>query len=247
MTALPQTHLRCLAEGGGELWAAGTMGQAPFNRRVQSMPPEERFLQDISRASSLEIHLRRRFLEKQLEATTPEAYKRPCQETALSPALLAYRWNQGPVLAALLPVEWAVPEPLGGPKLRGYWLVVYSLERNRGHGIRCKRVVLPKGPLERGGMVQKTPLASLPSLSSLELARWRWREVKRFLERPEAYNPDEALVLVEEFPLLEEHLRDLYAEDPEPALALAQEIFAERERLLAQGIRLPETPEALLS
>ncbi|MCS6869814.1 hypothetical protein [Thermus sp.] len=71
--------------------------------------------------------------------------------------------------------------------------------------------------------------------------------MKRFLERPEAYDPDEALVVVEEFPLLEQHIRDLYAEDPEAALALAWEIVAERERLLAQGIRLPETPEALLS
>ncbi|MDW8358774.1 phage minor head protein [Thermus sp.] len=183
VTALPQAHpealahLRRLAEGGGEaqpdprdwLWAAGAMGQAPFSRRVQGVPPEERPLLGVSRASSLEIHLRRRFLEKQLsEAATLEAYERLCQETALSPeaALFAYRRNQGPVLAALLPVEWAVPEPLRGPELRGYWLVVYSFWSGTlvtGYAAsELSRLRIPWGEVV---WLRKPPwLPSLPSL-----------------------------------------------------------------------------------
>lgn len=81
----------------------------------------------------------------------------------------------------------------------------------------------------------------------LELARWRWREVRRFLDNPEGFDPDEALEVLEEFPLLRVHLRALYAQDPEAALRLAQEILAERERLLAAGFLVPETLEALLA
>lgn len=83
--------------------------------------------------------------------------------------------------------------------------------------------------------------------SSLELARWRWREVQRYLDAPEAFDPDEALELLEEFPLLRAHLRALYAQDPEAALRLGQEVLAERKRLLALGFRVPETLEGLLT
>lgn len=83
--------------------------------------------------------------------------------------------------------------------------------------------------------------------SLLELARWRWREVRRFLDNPEAFDPDEALEVLEEFPLLRAHLRALYSQNPEAALQLAREVLAERERLLARGFSLPETLEALLA
>ncbi|TFU26154.1 hypothetical protein [Thermus tengchongensis] len=86
-----------------------------------------------------------------------------------------------------------------------------------------------------------------PVVAPLELARWRWREVRRFLDQPESFDPDAALEVLEEFPLLRAHLRELYAQDPEAALRLAQEILAERERLLAAGFLVPETAEALLA
>ncbi|WP_243092554.1 hypothetical protein [Thermus hydrothermalis] len=92
-------------------------------------------------------------------------------------------------------------------------------------------------------MAQETRLVEF---TPLELASWSWSELKDFLGNPEDYNPDEVLALIEEFPCLKRYLRRAYQDDPEPALALAREILAERERLSAHGIRVPETLEALL-
>ncbi|TFU26155.1 phage minor head protein [Thermus tengchongensis] len=143
VTSLPRAHpealahLQALAESRGQarpdprdwLWAAGAMGRAPFNRRERSVAPEDRSLLGVSRGTSLEIHLRKRVAEGQLApGLTQEAYERLCQQAALSPeaALFAYRRSPGPVLAAVVPSEWAVPDALRGPKLRRYWFVVYS-------------------------------------------------------------------------------------------------------------------------
>nr|WP_267962524.1 phage minor head protein [Thermus hydrothermalis] len=141
VTALPQAHpealarLRAIAEGQAEpeprdwLWAAGAMGRAPFNRWTRKVPEEERERLGITWGSSLEVHRLKRIADGQLAGdATAEDYERICQHAPLSPeaALMAYRRAPGPVLAALLPVEWAVPEPLRGPTLSGYWFVVYS-------------------------------------------------------------------------------------------------------------------------
>ncbi|RYM35235.1 hypothetical protein EWH23_12150 [Meiothermus sp. PNK-Is4] len=146
------------------LWAAGAM-HAPFNRRERVVPAEDRLWMGKDRATSLEWHLRKRQREGDLApGVGPDDYERLCREVALNPgaALFAYTRVQGPVLAALVPTEWAVPEEWRGPKIGRYWLVVYSFW---------------SGTLVTGYSVQ--------DLSDLNMP---WREV-RWLRVPPHFSP----------------------------------------------------------
>ncbi|PZA06360.1 MULTISPECIES: hypothetical protein [unclassified Meiothermus] len=83
--------------------------------------------------------------------------------------------------------------------------------------------------------------ASTASLfTPLEVARLHWRETRECLLHPGGTDPDQALAVVEEFPLLWRNLAEAARHDLEAALSLAREIWDERERLQALGIRLPD-------
>ena len=81
----------------------------------------------------------------------------------------------------------------------------------------------------------------------LRLARAYVDWVRGLLDLEGEADPDELLEAVEEWSRFRRYLRDAALEDREAALALAREVFAERERLREQGIPVPETWEKFLA
>ena len=92
-------------------------------------------------------------------------------------------------------------------------------------------------------MAQEAALAYQP----LRLARAYVDWVRGLLDLEGKADPDELLEAVEEWSRFRRYLRDAALEDREAALALAREVFAERERLREQGIPVPETWEKFLA
>lgn len=83
-------------------------------------------------------------------------------------------------------------------------------------------------------MDAQTLLAPHPLLDPKGYARWHWEAYQALLSAPEeAGEADWA-----EWGLMVDVLKRLAAHDPEAALSLAREIWDERERLQALGIRL---------
>jgi len=79
----------------------------------------------------------------------------------------------------------------------------------------------------------------------LRLAQGYWAWLKNLLEGDA--DPDELLAAVEERTPFRRYLEDAALQDREATLALAREIFAERARLRAQGISIPEAWELFLA
>ncbi|MGK0618452.1 hypothetical protein [Meiothermus cerbereus] len=90
-------------------------------------------------------------------------------------------------------------------------------------------------------MAETTTVAYRP----LQLAQGYWGWLKSLLEADA--DPDELLAAVEEWTPFRRYLEDAALQDREATLTLAREIFAERARLGAQGIPIPEAWELFLA